>query len=98
MRKTHELTHPRHAPERAVELVKHSIRKYLKRERRKELPEEFDFWAFDCRIGADEDSAEPVEVGDLVKAIDPFVEQGLGAVYIEILARPEKRAPKKDDV
>lgn len=97
MRKTHELTHPRHAPERAVELVKHTIRKYLKRERRKELPEDADFWDFDCRIGLDEDAAESVHVNDLIKAIDPFAEQGAKAVYIEILARPAKRPPRDEE-
>jgi hypothetical protein len=94
MRKTHPLTHPRHAPARAVELLKHDLRKYLKRERRKALPDGADHWAFDCRIGRTEADAQPVEVKDLTGAIDPFVADGAEAVYVEILARPASREPR----
>ena len=40
MKKTFELTHPKIKPARKVESVKHEVKKYLKRERNKTLPED----------------------------------------------------------
>jgi hypothetical protein len=96
MRKTFPLTDPRHEPPRVVAAIKNDVRKYLKRERGKKLPEGADFWDFDCKVG----QAEPgnvTHVGDLTKAIDAGVEQGWSAVYIEILAKPATRKAKPSD-
>lgn len=92
MKKTVSLTHPRHAPAQALALVKNTLRKYLKRERRKALPEGADYWAFDCRVGVDEASASPSHVEELIGRIDAFANQGADAVYVEILARPATRS------
>jgi len=91
MRKTFELTHPRHKPAQALDRVKHQLHKYIKRERRKELPEDVDFWDFDCRIGLDEASAEVAHTAELSKRLDALVEQGATAAYIEILVKPGHR-------
>ncbi len=69
MRKTFKLTHPKIKPPRLVEAIKNEVRKYLRRERRKKLPEDADYWAFDCRIGVDEASSEVVHVSDIDKSI-----------------------------
>ena len=92
MKKTFSLQHPRHAPPRVVEGVKHEVRKYLKRERRKALPEDADYWAFDCRVGQDGPS-RVVHANEIASAIDAAAEQGWPSVYIEILARPARREP-----
>ncbi len=99
MRKTFELTHPRHKPAQALDRVKHQLRKYIKRERRKELPEDVDYWDFDCRIGLDEGSAEVAHTTELSKRLDALVEQGATAAYIEILVKPGRREkrPKSPD-
>lgn len=96
MRKTFPLTDPRHEPPRVVASIKNDVRKYLKRERGKKLPEGADFWDFDCRVG----KAEPgtvTHVADLTKAIDAASEQDWPAVYIEILAKPATRSRKPND-
>ncbi len=92
MRKTIPLTHPRHKPPQALALVKHTVRKYFKRERRKELPEGVDYWAFDCRVGLTEATAEPVKAADVVTEIDALAQQGADAVFVEILAKHGIRA------
>ena len=51
MRKIFPLEVPKHAPPRVIEAIKSDVRKYLKRERRKALPEGVDFWDFDCQVG-----------------------------------------------
>ena len=49
MKKTFRLTHEKIQPARLMESIKNEVRKYLKRERAKKLPEGADFWDFDCR-------------------------------------------------
>jgi hypothetical protein len=96
MRQTFPFAHPRHKPPQALAALKNRIRKYLKRERRKELPEGVDFWDFDCRIGPDEDTAAPVHVQELIARLDELAAAGNSHVYVEILARPGQRAPRSE--
>ncbi len=94
MRKTFKLTHPTLEVPRLVTAIKHEVKKYLKRERRKSLPEDVDFWAFDCRFGVDEASSEVVHVYDIKKAIDQAESKQLKSFYLEILAKPGYRSKK----
>ena len=96
MKKTFLLTHPKHKAERWVELIKHEIKKYLARERRKALPDGMDYWSFDCRFGATEDEAVTVFTSEINKHIDAALAQQLSAVYVEILARACKHKPRAD--
>ena len=68
--------------------MKGDIKKYLKRERAKKLPEGTDFWDFSCRVGLDADSSKPAHVKELNSAIDELAktEPLPEAIYIEILA------------
>ena len=95
MKKVFPLNSPNHKPARVIESIKAEIRKYLKRERRKPLPEEVDFWDFDCRAGKDADSAQAIHVAEIIKPIDQAAEQSWDSIYIEILAKPAKRQPKE---
>mgnify|MGYP000645644891 CR=1 FL=1 len=61
MKKTFELTHPKVKYPRLVDGVKNDVRKYVKRERRKDLPEGVDFWDFDCKFGDTEAEANAKE-------------------------------------
>ncbi len=97
MRKTYPLEDPPHKAPRVIERIKAEIRKYLKRERRKQLPEGVDFWDFDCRAGRESNSASEVHVSGLTAAIDTASEESWEAIYIEILAKPGHRKPKSED-
>lgn len=77
--------------DRVVEAVKHEIRKYLKRERRRDVPEGADYWDFDCRFGLAQDVAEPVHLAQLMDVFNAAVAAGAAQVYVEILARPGVR-------
>ena len=94
MKKTFKLTHPKIKVPRLVEAIKHEVRKYLRRERRKKLPENADFWAFDCRFGVDEASSDVVHVSDIDKSIDQAESKQLESFYLEILAKPGHRSKK----
>ena len=96
MRKNFPLHIDGRHPDRVLDAVKHDVRKYLKRERRRDLPEGIDFWDFDCKCGLQAEDAEVVHVAALVAAIDALAKAQAASVYIEILAKHGKRAPKPD--
>lgn len=91
MRKTFELTHPKIKVARMVEAVKHEVKKYLKRERNKTLPEGADYWDFDCKIGSSEQTADVIHVSTINKEIDMMEANGVSAFYLEILVKPAVR-------
>ena len=95
MKKTFSLESPNHKPPRVVESIKAEVRKYLKRERRKKLPEGVDFWDFDCKGGEDESSAETFHVTKITDPIDQAAANDWKSVYIEILSKPGVRSKEK---
>lgn len=99
MKKTFPFENPPHQPQRVVEAIKANIRKYIKRERRKALPEGVDFWDFDCRSGKESTNAKVLHVAELIAAIDNASKEGWSEIYIEILAKPgiRTRKPKAED-
>jgi hypothetical protein len=97
MKKTFPFENPPHKPPRVIEAIKADIRKYLKRERRKPLPEDVDFWDFDCLTGRDAASATETHVSALTTAIDTATQENWPTIYIEILAKPGHRAAKAED-
>mgnify|MGYP001206891548 CR=1 FL=1 len=98
MKKTIALTHPKIKTARLVDSIKHDIKKYLARERRKSLPEGTDYWTFDCKFGPSEAEAEVVFTSEINKRIDGAVERELTEFYVEILARAAVHKPKTDAV
>ena len=95
MKKIFLLTHDRHKPARVVDLTKSDIRKYIKRERRHELPEEVDFLAFDCKFGFGEETPFEIHEAEFNKYIDQAVEKECKSVYVEILGRPGFRQKRE---
>ncbi|WDE98236.1 DUF6172 family protein [Lentisphaera profundi] len=94
MKKTFQLAHPKIKYPRMIEAIKADIRKYLKRNRRKTLPEGFDFWDFDCKFGAIESDAEKVHLTEIDKHINQAEKDELQSFYVEIIGRAAKRQKK----
>jgi hypothetical protein len=94
MKKSFPLSDPKHQPDRVVAAIKNDVRKYLKRERRKSLPEGVDFWNFDCKVGQDSKPPEIKHEKELIAAIDEAAAADCEAVYIEIIAVPGVRTKK----
>jgi hypothetical protein len=84
------------ADARVVDSIKHEVRKYVKRERGKALPEGFDLWAFTCKVGATREAAAECALGDVSAKIDEVVNGGSTEVYIEVIAVPTHRAPSSE--
>lgn len=97
MKKTFALTHAKLNTARLVDAIKHDIKKYLNRERRKPVPEGMDYWTFDCRIGASAEGAEKIFTSEINKHIDAVAAQELPEFYIEIMARACNHQPRLHD-
>ncbi|ETX10197.1 hypothetical protein MUS1_03875 [Marinomonas ushuaiensis DSM 15871] len=94
MKKTFELSHPKIAYPRLIEATKNEVKKYLKRERNKALPEYADFWGFDCKFGQSEEAAEVIHVAQINEKISFAESQEWSAFYLEILATPAQRTKR----
>ena len=98
MKKLFLLTHPKIQPARLVDSIRAEMNKYIKRERKKKLPEGVDFWDFECKVGASAETATPTHVSALSKAIGQILEDGQETVYVEIQSKPVKRTKKPVDL
>ncbi len=98
MKKIFKLTDEKKHEDRVLEAVKHEIRKYVKREKKKDLPEKATmYWDFDCKIGATADEAKVVAYEELIKALDTVKADGAKECYVEILAKTVDK-PIKEEV
>jgi hypothetical protein len=96
MKKTFPLTHPKIQPARRVDSIRAEVNKYIKRERKKKLPEGVDFWDFACKVGASEETAVEQHLSAVSQAIGQALADGNEAVYVEVVAKPVKRQKKSD--
>lgn len=98
MKKTFTISHPKIKTARLFEAVKHDIKKYVRRERNKTLPEGADYWDFDCKYGITEDVAQEIHLSQLNKAIDKAEKAELTSFYIEILAKGAVRIASEESL
>lgn len=91
MKKIFPLQSETKQPERVIDAIKHEIRKYLKRERNKKLPQGSPFWIFECRIGKSEENSNEILVQELIAAIDTAYVQKWNECFVEIIAKPAKK-------
>ena len=94
MKKTFELIHPKIKYPRLIEAVRRDIRRYQKRECRKDLPEGSDYWAFDCKFGPTEAEAKVIHVAEFSQCITLAEKEQWSSFYVEILAKPATRTKK----
>jgi len=97
MRKTFALSHPKTKVARLVESIKHEVKKYIKRERNKKLPEGSDYWDFDCKFGNTSEEASEIHLTEINKRIDQAVEAGLESFYLEVMAKVASRHFERRD-
>jgi hypothetical protein len=91
MKKTFQLSVEGKNRDRVLDAVKHEIRKYVKRERRRDVPAGADYWDFDCKFGLTPEAAEPTHLNSIIGLVDAAAKEGADSFYVEILAA---RAPK----
>jgi hypothetical protein len=96
MKKTFVLTHPKIKTDRLFEAVKRDVKKYIKREQKKELPENVDYWDFDCKYGHTAEEAKTIHIAEINKFIDEAEELKLESFYLEIIAKAGHRKTKEN--
>ena len=77
-----------------LDASKHDIRKYVKRERAKPLPDGVDFWDFDCKLGAGPADAIHEHFAALMSAVDTLLADGRTQFYVEVVTKFGYRAAK----
>ena len=99
MKKIFKLRDEKKHEDRVLEAVKHDIRKYVKREKKKKLADaKLTYWDFDCKVGATSDTAEVVEFDALIKALDAVKATGATECYVEILAKVVDKPVKEEPI
>lgn len=98
MRKTFQLKVENKNKDRVVDSIKNDVRKYIKRERTKRLPENCNYWNFDCKFGKTTEEATEIRFVDITKSIDIASTEDYDSFYLELIARAEFRKPKEKNL
>ena len=86
MKKTFRLQESGKHPDRIIETIKHQLKKYLRREKKKKFQISNSFWDFECRFGADADNSKEVSFNEIIQLLDRAREDNWKECYIEIIA------------
>ncbi len=97
MKKTFKLTHEKIKLPRLVDAIKHEVKKYIKRERRRQLPEGADYWDFDCKFGVDEAHSEVIHMSEINKSISWAESENLESFYLEVMVKACQRMNKTEE-
>ena len=98
MKKMFKLVDEKKHEDRVLEAVKNDIRKYVKREKKKDLPDKATmYWDFDCKIGTTSDIAEVIPYEELIKALDKIKAMGVTEVYVEVMAKAVNKPEKVEE-
>jgi len=97
MKKVFKLTDEKKHEDRVLEAIKNDIRKYVKREKKKDLPDKATmYWDFDCRVGETVSDAKVVIYEELIKELDAIKATGVTEVYVEVMAKAVNKPLKVD--
>lgn len=96
MKKVFSLKHPKNPAERVMDKVRFDVKKYIKRERNKKLPEGIDYWDFDCKYGATAELAEVITVKEINSNLDKALAEKLESFYLEIMVRGEVKPVREE--
>ena len=88
MKKTFPLHVADKTDSRVIAALQVTLNKYVKRERGKALPTGADRWIFQCRVGANSETAQPCQLAEIPASIEAVALAKHPEVYVEILAEP----------
>jgi len=84
-------------PDRIIEKIKHQLRKYLKREKKKKIQVTNSFYDFNCRFGKDKESSKEVSFNEIIQLLDKTREDDWRECYIEIVAVIREKSLQEQD-
>lgn len=97
LKKTFKLQVENKNKDRVLESIKSEIRKYIKREQKKPLPKEKDFWFFDCKFAKDEEIPQEISFSDIIRFVNEAASENCKTFYLEIISRPEVKKIKESN-
>jgi len=98
MKKLFKIKQEKLKPDRAVDAIKNELRKYIKREKKKDLPNKKSmYWDFDCKFGKSEEFAIDCDFDHIITELSNVVLAGWDECYIEIIAKAVDK-PLKEEV
>ena len=97
MRKVFQIDVSNKTRDRQIDSIKNEIRKYIKREKSKVLPENFNFWRFDCKFGETVEKAKEIAFIDVIKSIDFASGENYDSFYLEIIACADVKKVKEEE-
>jgi len=98
LKKTYQLIVENKKPERVIEAIKNDIRKYIKREKRKPLPEGTNVWNMDCKFSKNDEEPQVIAFQDIIKSIDEAAQLNCKSVYVEIISSAIKKEKKIEEI
>ena len=98
MKQSFQLDLPGRQRERWLEASKHTVRKYVARQRRAPLPEGSDYWDFACRFGSTEQESAEVHFATLITLMDAAAARGENAFFVSIRGHAAVRGPQNKPI
>lgn len=97
MKKTFQLKVENKNIDRQVDSIKNDVRRYIKREKNKQLPENFNYWKFNCKFGKTQEEAKEIAFTDIIKSIDFAASENYDSFYLEIIAIADVKKVKNNE-
>lgn len=98
MKKVFQIQQERIKPDRAVDAIKNELRKYAKREKKKELPNKKTmYWDFDCKFGKTAELATVCTFEEVSTKLNSVVEDGWKECYVEVMAKAVDKPVKEEE-
>jgi len=98
MKKLFKIKQEKLKPERAVDAIKNEIRKYIKREKKKDLPNQKTmYWDFECKFGKSEEFSLECDFDHIIMELSNVVLAGWDECYIEIIAKAVEKPQKEEE-
>ena len=98
MKKIFKIEQERIKPDRAVDSIKNELRKYVKREKKKELPNKKTmYWDFDCKFGKTADLAQICTFEEISTQLNSVVADGWKECYVEVIAKAVDKPEKEEE-
>ncbi|MBU1668569.1 hypothetical protein KKC13_09105 [bacterium] len=98
MKKVFKIQRDKLKPDRAVDAIKNELRKYAKREKKKDLPNKKTmYWDFDCKFGKSAEFAKECDFDYIFTELSGVVVAGWTECYIEVIAKAVDK-PLKEEI
>ena len=94
MKQSFQLDLPGRERARWLDASKHTVRKYVARQRRAPLPPGSDYWDFACRFGSTEQESAEVHFATLIALMDAAAGRGENVFFVSIRGHAGVRGPQ----